>query len=316
MLRPFEPGDAPVIQMLHAAHAAADLVDPRSTVDSPPAAVTVRRRMEEADWAAVALDAAGDIIGWGSLGTWTELDGTEVFKTDGYVAPAERRRGLGQRLLTEAESAAAGIRAGGAKAGQAQADQARTESKTAGRVLAGNASAAQPDRAALLERNGYHHVFSMVDMEHDGTPLAPTPVPEGITIRTPVVDDAPALTVLSARAWAGRLFTTETTEEWMRDWLGRSDLSLFRVATAGGRVVGLVGASRTEIEDVEIDPGFQHRGLATALITRTLAGLNGPVRLNTEAHDPAGAKALYERLGFRDVREYRRYRKPSPGTST
>jgi mycothiol synthase len=288
VLRPFESGDAPVIQMLHAAHAEVDLVDVRSTVEPVLDADTIRHRMESADRAVVALNTGGDIVGWGALRSWTESDGTHVFRADGYVAPPHRRRGLGRRLLIDAEAAAGSG------------------------MLAGNASTAQPDRAALLERNGYRYTFSMVDMEHDGSPVAPTPVPEGITIRSATVADARALTVLSARAWAGRPFTTPTTEEWFRGWLTRSDLSLFRVAVAGDRVVGVVGASRTEIEDVEVDPDFQRRGLATALVTRTLAALNGPVRLNTEGHDPAGARSLYERLGFRVIREYRRYRKPTP----
>jgi ribosomal protein S18 acetylase RimI-like enzyme len=71
-----------------------------------------------------------------------------------------------------------------------------------------------------------------------------------------------------------------------------------------------------EIEDVQVDPEFQRRGLATALLARTLAMAAerraGPVRLHTEGHDPAGARSLYERLGFQVVREHRRYRRPLP----
>jgi ribosomal protein S18 acetylase RimI-like enzyme len=160
-------------------------------------------------------------------------------------------------------------------------------------------------------------VFSMVEMEHDGAPVAVPPLPDGIALRDAVVDDARALHELSARAWAGRPYFTLSAEADFRDWLGRSDRSLFRVATAGDRVVGLVAASRapavTEIEDVQVDPAVQRRGLATAMLARTLAVLTGPVRLNTEGHDPAGARSLYERLGFRVVREYHRYRKPLTG---
>ncbi|MFC7480353.1 GNAT family N-acetyltransferase [Luedemannella flava] len=117
--------------------------------------------------------------------------------------------------------------------------------------------------------------------------------------------------------WAGRPFSTLPTEDGLRDWLSRSQLALFQVATIADRVVGLVAASRTpariEIEDVQVDPDIQRRGLATAMLTRTLRTLTqqgtGPIRLHTEGHDPAGARSLYERLGFQVVREYHRYRK-------
>ena len=54
--------------------------------------------------------------------------------------------------------------------------------------------------------------------------------------------------------------------------------------------------------------------MATALLTGILTTpplqTGGPFHLHTEGHDPAGARSLYERLGFGVEREYRRYRKP------
>jgi mycothiol synthase len=304
VLRPFRSDDAPAVHGLHARHAEADRVDVRSTVEPVPDLDGVRRELESADWAVVALDAAGAVVGWGALRSWTEDDGTRVYLTDGYVAPPARRRGLGGRLLREAETVAAQLAAG------------RTQDGAA--VLGGNASTVQPDRAALLERGGYRQVFTMVEMEHDGSPARPRLLPDGVTLRVATVADARPLLALTGRVWAGRPFFTLPAEDRFRDWLRRSDLALFQVATFGDRVVGFVAASRTdarvEIEDVQVDPDLQRRGLATAMLTRTLAGLAeqgaGPVRLHTEGHDPAGARSLYERLGFQVVREHRRYRKP------
>src|SRR5581483_10962505 len=142
------------------------------------------------------------------------------------------------------------------------------------------------------------------------SPVRPRRPPDGITVRSATLADAPRLVALTARAWAGRPFVRPPAEDRTRDWLRRSDLSWFRVATVGDRVVALVAVGRTpggaEIEDVQVDPDFQRRGLATALLTHALSmlaaqGVN-TVRLHTEAHDPAGARSLYERLGFRVVR--------------
>jgi len=267
----------------------------------------VRSEMEAADWAVVAVDAAGSagsVIGWGALRSWTEDDGTRVYLSDGYVAPPARRHGLGRRLLRESEAVAARLSAGDTGNGRI--------------VLGANASAVQRDRMALLERSGYRQVFTMVEMEHDGSPVRPRRLPDGITVRAATVADAGPLFDLSVRAWAGRPFFTMPTEERLRGWLSRSQLDLFQVATMADRVVGLVAVNHTpariEIEDVHVDPDLQRRGLATAMLTRTLSALTergaGPIRLHTEGHDPAGARSLYERLGFQVVREYHRYRKP------
>ena len=304
LLRTFRPDDAAAICGLHARHAVADVVDVHSTVEHVLDPDGVRRAMETADWAVVAVDAAGSPLGWGSLRSWTEDDGTRVYLSDGYVAPPARRRGLGNRLLRESEAVAARLSAG------------HTENSPV--VLGGNASTVQRDRMTLLERNRYRQVFTMVEMEHNGSPVQPGLLPDGITVRAATVADAGPLFALTARVWAGRPFFTLPSEDRLRDWLSRSQLALFQVATTADRVVGFVAATReparVEIEDVQVDPDLQRRGLATAMLTRTLSTLTqqgiGPIRLHTEGHDPAGARSLYERLGFRVVREYCRYRKP------
>jgi ribosomal protein S18 acetylase RimI-like enzyme len=300
LLREFRPGDAPAIHRLHAR----DAVDVHSTMEPVLDPDGVRRRMEAADWAVVAVAPSGSLVGWGSSRSWTEFNGTRVHLGDGYVAPPARRQGLGRRILRESEAAAARLSAGRTGGGPV--------------VLGGNASTEQPDRIALLERGGYRQVFTMVEMEHDGSPVRPRQMPDGITVRAATTADAAPLVALTARAWAGRSFFRLPTEDQVRDWLGRSQLALFHVATMADRVVGLVAVNRTpdrvEIESVQTDPDLQRRGLATAMLTRALSTLieqgAGPIRLHTEGHDPAGARSLYERLGFRVVREHGRYRKP------
>jgi mycothiol synthase len=252
----------------------------------------------------VAVDTAGSVAGWGSLRSWTEDDGTRVYLIDGYVAPPARRCGLGTRLLREFEAIATQLCAG--------------HTGNSPVVLGGNASTVQPDRMRLLQRSGYRRAFTMVEMEHNGSLVQPRQLPDGISVRSATVADARSLVALTARVWAGRPYFTLPAEDRLRDWLSRSQLALFQVATVADRVVGFVAAGRTparvEIEDVQVDPDFQRRGLATAMLTRTLSTLArqgiGPIRLHTEGHDPTGARSLYERLGFQVVREHGRYRKP------
>lgn len=282
----------------------ADGLDVHSTVAPIPTETGVENAAASADRFWVAETDRRKLVGWGSLRSWSEDDGTQVFLTDGYVAPGFRRSGAATRLLREAEDAASAVFAAGSGAGIA--------------VLGGNASTMQPDREALLLRNGYAPVFAMVEMELRAAPDIAPALPDGAAVRAARVADAAELIALTRRVWAGRPYFASPTVADFRGWLGRSDLSLFRVMTVESRIVAFVAARhdamRAEIEDVQVDPEFQRRGFASALLAATLTVLAernaGPVRLRTESHDPAGARSLYEHLGFGVVGEYRRYRKP------
>jgi mycothiol synthase len=212
------------------------------------------------------------------------------------VRPPDRRRGLGGRLLDATETAAARLVA--------------ERGVPAAVMLGGNADDGQDDRMALLAGRGYRRTFTMVWMRRDPSPVPRRPLPAGFELRTATVDDAGAWHRLAGRAWAGRPFVVVPSEERLRSWLERSDRSSFLVATAGERVAGFVAISGDEVEDVAVDPDFQRRGLASALLARALERLGGPARLRTEGHDPAGARSLYERFGFRVLSRHHRYRKP------
>ncbi|MEV4282959.1 GNAT family N-acetyltransferase [Actinoplanes xinjiangensis] len=256
----------------------------------------VTEELAAAEWSLAATAADGTVAGWAWLRSWTEDDGVHLFLTQGHVRPADRRRGLGGLLLDASEAAAARL-----------ARQRRLGGTV---MLGGNADDGQDDRTALLTGRGYTRVLTMVWMRRDASPVPLRGLPEGVAVRTATVDDAGALWRLAQRAWAGRPFVRLPPEDRLRDWLHRSDRSSFLVATAGERIVGFVAVQGDEVEDVAVDPDFQRRGLASALLTRALTDLGGPARLRTEGHDPAGARTLYEQLGFRVVSRHHRYRKP------
>ncbi|MEV0897145.1 GNAT family N-acetyltransferase [Actinoplanes sp. NPDC049802] len=252
--------------------------------------------MADTDWFQAATAPDGTVAGWASLRCWTEQDGVHVCLTGGRVRPADRRRGLGGRLLDATEAAAARIAADRGLTGPV--------------MLGGNADDGDVGRTALLLGRGYERIFTMVLMEHDGSPVPARPLPDGVTVRPATTGDARALHRLTARVWAGRPFFEPRDEKRLAGWLRRSDLSRFQVATVGERLVGFVAVAADRIEDVQVDPDLRRRGLASAMVTRALGTIGGPARLWTEEHDPAGARTLYERLGFRITVRAHRYRKP------
>ncbi len=258
--------------------------------------------IESSDVFAIA-DAGSERIGYGFIRSWTEDNGTRVFLVDGYIAPAFRRRGLGTSLMIWLERNAV--------------DLARSVGNSEYVVLGGNASSVQPDKRALLERFDFKHVFTQIEMR-----LATEPderlLPTEYSLRDITVNDAEKLIDLTGAVWAGRDFFTMHTVDGFRGWLSRSQLDLFQVAEDAIGIVGFVASSRSgavaEIEDVQVHPRAQRKGIATSLVSQNITRLRDlgveEIRLNTEAHDPAGARSLYEKLGFELHREYLRFRKP------
>jgi mycothiol synthase len=297
--RQFQSADATELAELRAWNAPANDFDPLSTMESLPDAAALIALAENSSWFRVVwVDDA--ISGYVFVRRWHETDGPQVNLCDWY-APAD----LEEQTLHSAEAAAID---GADRSGDA--------------VIGTNASSAQPRRVELLHANGYDHTFTQIEMTLplDSARLVDRSLPDSVVFRDVTVDDASALIDLTVAVWAGRAFFTMPTVSQFDGWLRRSDLTLFNVAVVDGTIVGFVasnvGLMRAEIEDLQVHPHHQRRGIATALLSRNLAELHrrdvDVVRLNTEAHDPAGARSLYESIGFTVHREYLRFRKPLP----
>ncbi|ACQ78533.1 GCN5-related protein N-acetyltransferase [Beutenbergia cavernae DSM 12333] len=291
---------------VHARDAVVDGIDPRSVAEQVPTADDLQRTARDAEEFRLATGDGGEPVGWGARTSWVEDDGTRVVLLTGHVAAGYRGRGVGARLLRDLEASARDARPG------------PTPRRTS--VLGANASSHQDDRRALLESAGFAVATSMAEMRLDsGDAPPPRAAPADVAVRDAVPGDAAALHTIARRAWAGREFFAMPPLASYADWLGRADLTLFRVAEADGVPIGYVaaeprGGGVTELDDVAVDPAFQRRGIASALCRdvagRAVARGARELRLVTEADDPAGARSLYAGLGFDVVREHLRYRKP------
>ena len=223
--------------------------------------------------------------------SWVESDGVEVW----LVAGSGRGRAVD---LVEAELVAlAGASRGG--------------------VLAANADADDAERIAHLLSCGYRRVFSMVELERDTSPLTASHIPAVISPAR--VDDAEGMHQLTSLVWADRDFFSMPTLESYQNWVRGADLHLMVVARQDEGLVGYAAgredASGLEIEDVQVHPGHQRLGIATALVARLVSEADrrscARVWLQTEGDDPVGARQFYEKLGFRLAAEHLRFRKPA-----
>jgi mycothiol synthase len=277
-----------------------DQVDPHSTLEQLPTADDLLSAFRTTDIALVAHAASGEMAGYGMVRSWSEDDGTAVHLLDAWAVPGPSQTGILTELFTGLETFAR-----------------NNVSPTPDAVFGANCRSIDADRMALLTRLGFHCVFSMVEMHFTAGELKPGPLPSQATLRTMTPNDASAIAGLTQRVWAGRPFFTTQDHEEIQRWLNGAEPELYLLAEHDSQLIGLAAANiserNAEIDDVQVDPAWQRQGVATGLVsdlvTRLAARTAQPIRLHTESHDPAGARSLYERLGFAVVSTHHRYRK-------
>lgn len=181
-----------------------------------------------------------------------------------------------------------------------------------------------------LEELGY--VAARWDAEMLRPDMADIPavdLAEGYQLRAPEEAELPALHQMMVEGFAEHWGEYEADDhrinEWLEDPRFRRDLVV--VAWAGPRPASLVcnivetaadGVRRGLLDAVVTHPDHRRRGLARAVIARSLQLLNAEgvtsayLGVDTDNHNRA--LALYESCGFRVISTSTTYRRPMPGT--
>jgi mycothiol synthase len=241
--------------------------------------------------------------------------GTVVHHFDGWVRPANRRRGIGRSLLrwTEARSRETAFAWPG--------DEPH--------VMSNWPDEQQTGAIALLESEGYEVVrygFMMVRPLDEPVPEAL--LPAGVDIRPVRPRDHRQIWDADAEAFRDLWKAAVRTEQDFTGWFASPELdtTLWRVGWDGHEVAGSVmtfvypdenerlGVQRGWLHHVSVRQPWRRRGLAAALIAETLRALQDrgleQAALGVDAENPSGALRLYEALGFRRHRTGICYAKP------
>jgi ribosomal protein S18 acetylase RimI-like enzyme len=214
---------------------------------------------------------------------------------------------------------------------------------------AGNASSTETEATALLLDNGYRPAYTVLEMDLDWNAFAAQLETEfgeqefgeqefgeqefalrnsvssvGVTIDRGRIEDADRIAASIDESYIheypdGRYAERFDPVAYAAELAGPPhDPALWRVAWVGDEVVGQVipriERGRAEVYEVSVRPAWRRRGIARALLSDALLGLQHtgmPVRLHTVAEFPTQAHRLYSGLGFRVLKEFPRYRKPA-----
>lgn len=314
VLRPLRADeDAEGIHAVIVGCAEADQIDPFSTCESITPLPEVAQILSSYDPSLFCVaEVNGQIVGCNYLTWWEEDNEVWLYLHQGLVLPAFRNQGIGTALLNWSE----------ARIRQIAAQQPKGTP-----IYGANASSTAVDSTKMLLDHGYEVVFTLAQMHFDDfASLPPVSVPEGMILRPPTPDDAPAMRASSRAAWSKGSFGLPIAEEEEKEVAQlRDDIvkqgALWRVIMAGDAVAGQIWCSLHEangvhygvVDEINVHPDYRRQGVAQALMIDALRRFEAAgatlARLHTDDGNRNGAKSLYEKLGFRRVKTFPRYRK-------
>ena len=260
----------------------------------------------------------GEVIGYGR-GFWRqEENGARIYGSVGFLAPAWRRKRIGESMLHWLE------------------DRLRTlaESHSAGEtgLLELIAPDANVGLAAMAQRNRYEPVRYFVEMVRPDLENIPDfPLPEGLELRPVLPEHYRAIWEADDEAFRDHWGYSASTEEDYRGWLENKTIfqpQLWQIAwdreanQIAGQVRTFIDAAENEkynrrrgyTEFISVRRSWRKRGLARALIVRSLrlqkeCGMTESA-LGADSENISGATRIYEDCGFRITKRTALYRKP------
>ncbi len=266
----------------------------------------------------IVAEINGVIIGY-SRGWWfAEEAGPHLYAFVGFLVPAWRRQGIGTVMLRWMEKRLRLI-AYGHPAAQAKFFQAFSTQSEIG-------------LAAMLQREGYHPVRYNWQMVRPTLEQLPDfPLPAGLEVRAVLPEHYRAIWDAANEAFRDHWGFAQPSETDYQDWLTDKTIfqpHLWQVAwdLASNQIAGQVrpfidhaqnekyGRKRGYTEEISVRRPWRRRGLARALIARSLAvqkaqGMNAST-LSVDSENLSGATRIYEECGFQVAKQNTIYRKP------
>jgi mycothiol synthase len=261
------------------------------------------------------VEVNGEPAGYGRVWWLQEKSGTRRYYQSALLLPLWRGRGIRRAMARHNERRLREIAAGHPQDGERFLDVWAQEGET--------------DWTEVLQSEGYQAVRSRFDMVRRRLESIPDlPVPEGFEIRLLRPEHHRLLLDALNEAFQENWGFFEYTEEWLANVQASSllDPALWQVAWHRDQIAGAALAfiykpenkahnrSRGYVEIIGVRPPWRQRGLARALLARSLQALRAQgmreAALSTDAQYGHGALHLYESMGFEKVKRTTLWRKP------
>jgi len=191
------------------------------------------------------------------------------------------------------------------------------------------------DFKSIVLSKGYvpsWHILEMVRSDLDHIPVCE--LPHGLEVRPVAPRDYRQIWGSMKEAFRGEPWYVESKydDDGYKQWVESPEFSpeLWQVAWDGDKVVGTVqsyvkkeeneafGRKRGHTEQIFVAPTWQRKGVASALITRSLVKLrdigmrDATLDVGVVADKVSGALMLYQSMGYRTLHHFTFYRKPIP----
>ena len=264
----------------------------------------------------IIAEVTGEMVGY-TRGWWEDEAATaRLYKHNGFLVPEWRRKGIGRAMLIWMENRFHEI--------------AASNPPETAKFLQVNVTQFQAGTAIMLERSGYQpirHFYEM--MQPDLNVVFEFPLPDGLEIRPVTPDHYCAIWKSAIETSQEEWGYKEPTDDDYQEWLTSPHFQphLWQVAwdIATNQVVGHVltfidenenkqfNRKRGYTEGIGVDQSWRRRGLARALISRSLqaqkaAGMTESA-LVADSDSTSGVTRLYESCGFKIVKCDTIYRK-------
>lgn len=264
----------------------------------------------------VLVEVGGQVIGYRRVFWWPEQGGMMLYGQVGYVLPEWRGKGIGTAMLRDSERRLREVAAGHPQGPKS---------------FSLYISSTQTSLEELLQQEGYSSARDFLDMLH--TQLAEiqdAPLPEGIEVRPVQPEQMRAIWEAEVEAVADDWGWKEPEEGDYERWLNTPGSyfqpHLWQVAWDGEQVAGLIrnyinpeynvmhSKRRGYTEDLTVRRPWRRRGLARALVTRSLRALHElgmtEAACVVDSQSLTGALQLALSLGYKMEKRTSNYRKP------
>jgi mycothiol synthase len=268
----------------------------------------------------VFVEVDGETVGYSRVEWNMNDDGELIGFQIAFLLPEWRRNGIGRAILHFTENRLREIADGLAAEGKVPSG--------APRFFEGWSSDSEVGKEALYVKEGYQPIRYAFSMSRSlSEPVEVTPMPEGLEVRPVASEQYRTVWDASQEAFRDHWGYIPAPEEEYQRWLLSKEIrpDLWQVAWEGDQVAGMVlnfvneleneeyGRKRGYTEGISVRRPWRKRGLARALLTRSLQMFKDmgmtEAALGVDAQNLSGALRLYESVGFKVYQRHTTYRK-------